>query len=341
VNTVLILSVSGDNLCYGYPPVIELLGSPEMQRDILPRLIRYGRLLELSSWFFIPFLKSRPICSIYLWSVDDRSELSQLVITIKLNRNQRPGGSDVSQTETIAIPTGDNHAFGPRYKLDGFKWFSSATDGDMAVALARTGSPQDGSRALSLFLVPLRLPLLREHSSSKPSPIENGIYLHRLKSKIGTHAVPTAELSLQSSEAYLIGPLNQGVKSVIPILNITRVYSSVASVGHIRKCLSIATSYAKVRAIEGGTKLLKDTPLHVAQLASVSLVYRALVHLTFGVIRLLGKTECGVSSTEEACRLRILTPVVKAFAAEKACAAMEEAMTLLVQSILCPYPFCC
>jgi len=47
------------------------------------------------------------------------------------------------------------------------------------------------------------------------------------------------------------------------------------------------------------------------------------------VIRLLGKTECGVSNAEEGCRLRILTPVLKAFAAEKACAAMEEAMTLL------------
>ena len=242
---------------------------------------------------------------------------------------QRPGGSDVSQTETVATPTGCTNALGPEYKLDGFKWFSSATDSDVSVALARTGDPSLGSRSLSLFLVPLRLPLVRDPSLPAPPPMSNGILVHRLKNKIGTHILPTAELSINNSTAYLLGSPSQGVKNITPVLNITRLYSGLSSVGHLRKCLAMANAYANVRAIEGGKRLLKDTPLHVAQLASINLIYRALTHLTFGAVGLLGKGECGVATVEEQQRLRLLTPVVKAFASEKCCSAIEEAMTTL------------
>ncbi len=150
-----------------------------------------------------------------------------------------------------------------------------------------------------------------------------------MKEKIGTHALPTAELSLEGSEAYLIGELNQGVKNITPVLNITRVWSSIGSLSGLRRCLAIATSYAGVRRIQSGTRLLRDTPLHVAQLVTISLTYRALTHFTFGVIRLLGKAECQVATPEEERMLRMLTPTVKAFNAERACGAMEEAMTAL------------
>jgi len=206
------------------------------------------------------------------------------------------------------------------------KWFSSATDSEVSVALARTGSLKDGSRGLSLFLVPLRLPLHRSPLDPVPSPTSNNIFVHRLKNKIGTHIVPTAELNLESVEGYLIGPLGQGVKTISPVLNITRFWSAMSSIGGLRKCLAIAASYAKVRAIQSGTLLLKDTPIHVEQLASVNLLYRALTHLTFGVIGLLGKAEYGTSTPDELRRLRMLTPVVKGYTSEKACTGMEEAM---------------
>ncbi|KII90615.1 hypothetical protein PLICRDRAFT_52341 [Plicaturopsis crispa FD-325 SS-3] len=280
----------------GCARVLELLGTSEMKRHILPRLISRDPTIAFTSGQWM---------------------------------TERPGGSDVSQTETTAASVNLNNNFGPQYTLDGFKWFSSATDSDVSLALARTGSAQDGSRGLSLFLVPLRRPLLRSPSDPTPPSISNGIFVHRLKNKIGTHALPTAELSLSGTEAYLIGALNNGVKSITPVLNITRVYAATSSIGNLRKCLAIATAYANVRSIRGGQQLLRDTPLHVAQLASVNLVYRALTHLTFGVVLLLGKSECGVASTEEQHRLRMLTPIVKAFTSEKACPAMEEAMTLL------------
>ncbi|TRM64050.1 acyl-CoA dehydrogenase/oxidase C-terminal [Schizophyllum amplum] len=251
----------------GCARVIELAGSPAMKRDVFPRLV---------------------------------SRDPEQAFTAGQWMTERPGGSDVSQTETFA-------------------WFSSATDSDVALALGRSGAPGAGSRGPLALPCTARMPLLRD----------NNIFVHRLKNKFGTKTLPTAELSLEGAEGYRIGPENQGVKLITPVLNITRVWSAVHSASALRRCLAIATSYARVRKIQGGTQLLQDAPLHVSQLASINLTYRALTHFVFGVVSLLGKSECETTSADERHLLRIMTPTVKAFAAEKATAAMEEAMTAL------------
>lgn len=215
------------------------------------------------------------------------------------------------------------------YALNGFKWFSSATDSDISVALARTGDASAGSRSLSLFFIPLRKPLLRAPSDPRPPALTNGIRIHRLKDKVGTKIVPTAELSLDDTEAYLLGPLNQGVKLITPVLNITRVHSTITSIGYIRKCLAAATSYAKVRAIAGGKQLLADNSLHMSVLARANLTYRALTHMAFGMVLLLGRVECGVATGEEELRLRLLTSAMKAFASHHASIVIEECMSAL------------
>ncbi|KAH9852504.1 acyl-CoA dehydrogenase NM domain-like protein [Lenzites betulinus] len=236
---------------------------------------------------------------------------------------EKPGGSDVSLTETRATPTERVASdLGEPYILEGFKWFSSAAEGNMSVALARTGEVSQGSRGLSLFVVPLRL-------KQFPTPLSNGIYMHRLKQKVGTHGVPTAELSLNGTRAWRVGPLNQGVKAITPVLNITRIHSAIHSIGSLQRALSIARSYAEVRSINSGRTLLKDDALHVSTLADLSVLYRALVHLTFGGVHLLGKSECGTATAEESARLRLLTPTIKGFAAERTASALEECMAAL------------
>lgn len=80
-------------------------------------------------------------------------------------------------TETVARPVDPSQTLaGSDWILDGFKWFSSATDGHVALALARTGGPCSGSKGLSLFLIELR------DSQGRT----NGINIHRLKNKFGT-----------------------------------------------------------------------------------------------------------------------------------------------------------
>ncbi|KAH8824356.1 acyl-CoA dehydrogenase NM domain-like protein [Flagelloscypha sp. PMI_526] len=275
----------------GVARVLELSGSSAMKDRMLPRLL------------------SRDPSKAYLggqWMTE------------------RPGGSDVSQTETTAAPTSTtSNDIGSAYLLDGFKWFSSAAEGHVSVALARTGSPDSGSRGLSLFLVPLRV---EGHAST---PLQNGIHIHRLKNKFGTHGLPTAELSLNGARGWLLGKENNGVKLITPVLNITRVHSAIGSVGCLRRGLSIARAYAAVRTIHGGKTLLKDSPLHMQMLADLTVLYKGLVHLVFGAVSLLGKVECSVASEEENHRLRLLTPAVKAYAANHASPALLECMAAL------------
>ncbi|CDO71419.1 hypothetical protein BN946_scf184909.g13 [Trametes cinnabarina] len=281
----------------GVARVLELIGSPALKQEVLPRLISRdpARAYTAGQWM-----------------------------------TERPGGSDVSRMETVATPVpGAASPYGPQDKIDGFKWFSSATDSDVALALARTGRPDDGSRGLSLFLIPVRLPLVRAPGAPRPPALTNNIYIHRLKNKFGTKIVPTAELSIQGADAYLLGEPNQGVKLITPVLNITRTHSAIGSVAYLRKCLAIATAHSNGRAIKGGRQLLRNTPLHVAELAKLHVLYRALVHFVFGSVVLLGKAECGVATENEGLRLRLLTPAIKAFAADKCVTAMEECMTML------------
>ncbi|EPQ54605.1 acyl-CoA dehydrogenase NM domain-like protein [Gloeophyllum trabeum ATCC 11539] len=289
----------------GCARVIELHGTPAMKAEIYPRLISRDPSHAFTSGQWM---------------------------------TERPGGSDVSLTETTATPLPPTNAsrtedtLGPAHSLDGFKWFSSATDSDVALALARTGPVSEGARALSLFLVPLRLPLLQPNPLPPPrsdpycqkpatrTSTSNGIFIHRLKHKFGTHALPTAELSLSGTLGYPVGPRDRGVKTIAAVLNITRVYSA---------SLEIARAYAAVRTIRGGTHLLSEDAVHVAELARVSTGYRAAVHLVFGAVRLLGRSECGAASEGDERRLRLLTPLAKAFAAELAGRAMPECMAAL------------
>lgn len=90
---------------------------------------------------------------------------------------ERTGGSDLGLTETVAHPVDPKRVSpGDDFILDGFKWFSSATDGDCALALARTGGEGSGSKGLSLFFVKVR------DDEGKT----NGVFVHRLKKKFGT-----------------------------------------------------------------------------------------------------------------------------------------------------------
>ena len=143
------------------------------------------------------------------------------------------GGSDVSGTGTVAVPVGDG------WRLWGTKWFTSATTAEVALTLARPQHAPPGPRGLSLFLVHRRTP------DGRP----NSIFVRRLKDKLGTRALPTAELELHGSFATAIGdPLDgAGVKRISTMLNITRIHNSLGASGALARGLSWARAYARVR----------------------------------------------------------------------------------------------
>ncbi|KAJ3006287.1 hypothetical protein HKX48_000200 [Thoreauomyces humboldtii] len=233
---------------------------------------------------------------------------------------ERPGGSDVSRTETVAVPVevrGDGkYPAGSTFLLDGFKWFSSATDGDLSLALARTDPDvTKGSRGLSLFLVKLR-----DEATGKL----NGVRVHRLKKKMGTKYLPTAELELEGCRAELVGEIGRGVSTISSVLNITRLYSAAGPVGALARGLDLSTSFARSRQVGDGP--LSSLPLHTHALFRVTVLHRGLEQLFFSVVSLLGLSESGKATKRETTSLRLLTPALKAFVATR---ASDGIMTLI------------
>ena len=213
---------------------------------------------------------------------------------------EKTGGSDVSETSTqVRMENG-------RARLYGTKWFSSATTSQMALALGRTSASEAGSRGLTLFFVKTYL----------PSGQLNHLRILRLKDKLGTWALPTAELSLEGTYAHAIGELGSGIKTVATMLNITRLYNSICSLGQSARGLELMRDYSHRRQVFG--KSLSEQPLHYTTFAALEMEHLAGFLLTFELVALLGREECGVATEDERELLRLLTPICKLFTARSA-----------------------
>jgi alkylation response protein AidB-like acyl-CoA dehydrogenase len=258
---------------------------------------------------------------------------------------ERKGGSDVSGTETLAtyspriLPTKDVHGtdLGP-WVLDGFKWFSSATDSSMTLALAQT------PRGLSLFFAPTR----RLAANGIDTEL-NGVSIQQLKSKLGTRALPTAELELKGMRAWLVGEEGKGVKEISTMLNVTRVHNTVMAMGMWGRGIAVSRAFARVRGVGGEKRrLLMDVPLHVRTMAEQSVAYRGFMHFAFFIVLLLGLEEqqqqqrqlqgpfdpplsslLALDPSDIPLLLRILTPIAKSQTAKSAIAGLSESMESL------------
>src|SRR5215212_1088699 len=84
----------------------------------------------------------------------------------------------------------------------------------------------------------------------------NGILVNRLKDKLGTRQVPTAELTLDGAWATSVAGLSDGVRAITPMLNITRLWNSICAISGMRRGLALARDYAARRRAFGA--LLAD-----------------------------------------------------------------------------------
>jgi alkylation response protein AidB-like acyl-CoA dehydrogenase len=226
---------------------------------------------------------------------------------------ERTGGSDVSRTETVARRDGDT------WRLYGTKWFTSATTSEIALALARPEGNPEGSRGLALFLVELR---------DSAGRLRN-IQVNRLKDKLGTRKVPTAELTLDGAPATLVGAPGDGVRAITPMLAVTRTWNAVSAVSAMRRGLALAGDYARRRTAFGAA--LADKPLHADTLAGLEAEYAGAFCLAFRSVELLGRlerggAEAGAASDLEERLSRSLIPIAKLMTGKQAVAVTSEAI---------------
>lgn len=219
---------------------------------------------------------------------------------------EKQGGSDVGANEVSARRDGN------RWLLRGDKWFCSNVDAEAILALARMPDGPEGTRGLGLFLV------LRHR------PAGNGaaIRIHRLKDKLGVRSMPTGEVTLEDVEGYLIGGVGQGFKQMAEMLNLSRMYNSVASVAAMRRALLEASAYGEGRGAFG--KRLWDLPLWRAGMADLEAEFLATFAMVFEATRALDAADGG---DDQARRLvRLLTPMAKALSGKAAIFTVSEAM---------------
>lgn len=224
------------------------------------------------------------------------------------------GGSDVGLSQTAAVESLEGSEAQWPWRLYGNKWFASAITSQMALTLARPEGNPPGGRGLALFYVELR------DEAGRLRHIE----IDRLKDKLGTRKVPTAELTLAGTPAQLVKGTTDGVRNIAPLLNITRLWNGISAVALMRRGLALADDYARRRIAFGAP--LSEKPLHRDTLAGMHAEAEAAFHLAFLVAELTGRSEMGQLNEAEAPLLRLLTPVMKLTTGKQAVMVLSEVL---------------
>jgi alkylation response protein AidB-like acyl-CoA dehydrogenase len=220
---------------------------------------------------------------------------------------ENTGGSDVSGSETIAREENG------RWRLHGRKWFTSAINAQAALALARPAGAAPGSDALALFYL----------EPQKADGRWRNITLDRLKDKLGTRELPTAEIHLDGAPAELVGEPRHGVRQIAPMLNVTRTWNAIGALATMRRCLALVRDYANRRVVFG--RPLAEQPLHQDTLAGMQAEFEAAFHFSFFITELLGRAQSGQADEAQQNLLRLLTPLAKLWTGKLAVAIASEA----------------
>ena len=219
------------------------------------------------------------------------------------------GGSDVGLSETVAVLDQAEN-----WHLHGRKWFTSATTSQMALTLGRPEGNKPGGRGLAMFYLELR----------DENGRLNNITINRLKDKLGTRKVPTAELMLDGTLAVPVRELANGVRNIIPMLHLTRTWNSVMAAATMRRGMALARDYARRREAFGAP--LSRQPLHVDTLAGLQAETEAAFHLSFYLVELIGRDEAGDIAPQEADLLRLLTSIAKLTTGRQAVSVASEVL---------------
>jgi alkylation response protein AidB-like acyl-CoA dehydrogenase len=152
----------------------------------------------------------------------------------------------------------------------------------------------------------------------------NRIRINRLKDKLGTRMLPTAELELEGSVAQPVAGLTEGVRAISPMLQVTRTWNAICAVGSMRRAIALARDYATRRRAFGAPLIRK--PLQLEVLAGLQAQFKAAFPLTFRAVELLGREEAGEATDSDRSHARLLQPVVKLITAKDAVARASEAL---------------
>ena len=224
-------------------------------------------------------------------------------VLVGMAMTEKQGGSDVRANTTRAIPTGSGGA-GAEYLLTGHKWFCSAPMCDAFLVLAQAPG------GLSCFLLPRVL----------PDETRNGFRIQRLKDKLGNRSNASSEIELEDAVAWMVGEEGRGVRTIIDMVNHTRLDCIVGSASLMRQAVAQAIHHTSHRS--AFSRLLSQQPLMENVLADLAVESEATTVL---MMRLAGAFDRS-SDPAEAHFRRLAVAVGKYWTCKRAIAAVAEAL---------------
>jgi putative acyl-CoA dehydrogenase len=224
-------------------------------------------------------------------------------ITLGMGMTEKQGGTDVRANTTRAVPSS-----GDEYTLTGHKWFMSAPMCDAFLVLAQA------PKGLTCFLLP----------RFRPDGSLNAIRLQRLKDKLGNRSNASSEVEFDDAFAWRIGDEGHGVRTIINMVQLTRLDCAIASAGLVRMGLAHAMHNARHRSVF--QKKLIDQPAMQAVLADLALENEAMTALAMRTAR---SFDLAIRDEHEAAYARLVTPAAKFGICKAAPCLIYEAMECL------------
>ena len=223
-------------------------------------------------------------------------------VTLGMGMTERQGGTDVRANITQAAPVSSKNG-GDHVEISGHKWFMSAPMCDAFLVLAQA---PDG---LTCYLMP----------RFRPDGSHNALRFQRLKDKLGNKSNASSEVEFHGAWAERVGAEGAGVRTIIEMVNLTRLDCAIASAGQMRFGLSQALSHIRNRSVF--QKRLADQPAMRAVVADLALELEAQVALVFRLAHAVDKGETAYA--------RLLTPAVKFLICKSTPAVVYESLECL------------
>lgn len=223
-------------------------------------------------------------------------------VMLGMGMTERQGGTDVRANITRAEARGDH------VEITGHKWFMSAPMCDAFLVLAQ------GAGGLTCYLMP----------RYRPDGSQNGLRFQRLKDKLGNKSNASSEVEFHGAWAERVGPEGAGVRTIIEMVNLTRLDCAIASAGQARIALTQAIHHVRNRSVF--QRRLSDQPSMRSTVADLALELEAEVALVF---RLCRAFERAGRDPAEAAYARLLTPAIKFLVCKSAPQLVYEALECL------------
>ena len=222
---------------------------------------------------------------------------------------EKTGGSDVGALTTVARRGPDG-----LWRLWGDKWFCSNVNADVAMTLARPEGAPAGTRGLGMFLLTKYL----------PDGSRNAWTINRLKDKLGSRSMASAEVTYSGAVAHVVGDLGRGFNQMMEMVNSSRLSNAMRAAGIMRRALLESLVHARGRLAFG--RSLMALPLLRVNLLEMLLDTEAAASVVMNAAAVFDRWDGG--SAEDRKLFRIMTPLAKCWTTARARAVTGEAMNV-------------